>query len=94
MNDATPVPTSSELGNAMKKFARRIPELFEKRTCYIDSMKTEVFMGGTPGMRETTTIHSLPKTSEDPVLLLLDTPQNTPVGTPGSDIIISSGKQI
>nr|AII97714.1 BLTX327 [Nephila pilipes] len=53
-------------------------------------MKTEVFMGGTPGMRETTNIHSLPKTTEDPVLLLLDTPQNTPVGTPGSDIIISS----
>ncbi|GFR05947.1 hypothetical protein TNCT_365811, partial [Trichonephila clavata] len=69
---------------------QNIPELFEKRTCYIDSMKTEVFMGGTPGMRETTNIHSLPKTTEDPVLLLLDTPQNTPVGTPGSDIIISS----
>ncbi|GFT76546.1 hypothetical protein NPIL_534891 [Nephila pilipes] len=56
-------------------------------------MKTEVFMGGTPGMRETTNIHSLPKTTEDPVLLLLDTPQNTPVGTPGSDIIISSEGQ-
>ncbi|KAF8784956.1 MAP kinase-interacting serine/threonine-protein kinase 1-like [Argiope bruennichi] len=54
-------------------------------------MKTEVFMGGTPGMRETTNIHSLPKATEDPVtILLLDTPQNTPVGTPGSDIHISS----
>ncbi|GFY38465.1 hypothetical protein TNIN_291421 [Trichonephila inaurata madagascariensis] len=84
--------SKSEDRSTLAEFARRIPELFEKRTCYIDNMKTEVFMGGTPGMRETTTIHSLPKTSEDPVLLLLDTPQNTPVGTPGSDIIISSGK--
>ncbi|GIY92362.1 hypothetical protein CEXT_790931, partial [Caerostris extrusa] len=54
-------------------------------------MKTEVFMGGTPGMGDKTNIHAEPKAVEDPVtILLLDTPQNTPVGTPGSDNHISS----
>ncbi|MCF6821068.1 hypothetical protein L3H37_10885 [Corynebacterium sp. MC-20] len=50
-------------------------------------MKTEVFMSMTPGLGGASKLHSLPKSPEDAVtILLLDTPQNTPVGTPGSDI--------
>ena len=44
-------------------------------------------MSMTPGLGGSSKLHSLPKSPEDAVtILLLDTPQNTPVGTPGSDI--------
>lgn len=50
-------------------------------------MKTEVFMSMTPGLTGASKLHSLPKTPEDAVIILLpDTPRNTPIGTPGSDI--------
>lgn len=50
-------------------------------------MKTEVFMSMTPGLSGASKLHSLPKTPEDAVIILLpDTPRNTPIGTPGSDI--------
>lgn len=54
-------------------------------------MKTEVFVNMTPGLGGASKLNSLHKSPEDAVtILLLDTPQNTPVGTPGSDIF--SGK--
>lgn len=50
-------------------------------------MKTEVFMSMTPGLGGASKLHSMVKTPEDAVtILLLDTSQNTPVGTPGCDI--------
>lgn len=57
-------------------------------------MKTEVFMSVTPGLGRASKLQSLHKSPEDAVttILLLDTPQNTPVGTPGSDF--SSGKEL
>uniref|UniRef100_A0A2L2Y0D9 non-specific serine/threonine protein kinase n=2 Tax=Parasteatoda tepidariorum TaxID=114398 RepID=A0A2L2Y0D9_PARTP len=50
-------------------------------------MKTEVFVGTPKVKTAANVISSTKSTTEDPVsILLLDTPQNTPIGTPGSDI--------
>uniref|UniRef100_A0A2L2Y7C1 BLTX327 n=1 Tax=Parasteatoda tepidariorum TaxID=114398 RepID=A0A2L2Y7C1_PARTP len=50
-------------------------------------MKTEVFVGTPKVKTAANVISSTKSTTEDPVsILLLDTPHNTPIGTPGSDI--------
>ncbi|XP_054708454.1 MAP kinase-interacting serine/threonine-protein kinase 1-like [Uloborus diversus] len=66
--------------------------LFASEVCMQNlRYKQEVFVGGTPDIEENSSVLSPPKNSEDAVtIILLDTPQNTPVGTPGSDVINSS----
>lgn len=60
-------------------------------------MKTEVYMNMTPGLGGTPKLQqSHPKSPNDALttILLLDTPQNTPVGTPGSDFFSDDGRYL